>query len=243
MTRLSIAPLALALLALASCGKSDGGAPTGEKVAAVAAPAGTKWSDKVEVTDLGVRMGNPDAPLKLVEYGSYTCPHCKDFNAESHDPLVNDYVNSGKVSFEYRNFVRDPLDIAVSLIAHCSGPEAFFALSNQLFANQEAMYAQIQAAGEPAQKEAMSAPADQRFVKLAEMTGLVEFAKQRGIAEDKVRACLADTKLAERLAKQTQDGGTKYNLTGTPSFLINDSLVPDTASWSLLKTKLADAGA
>lgn len=72
-------------MTLAACGKSEEGAkPTGEPIAAVAAPAGTSWSDTIAATPDGYFvMGNPSAKLKLVEYGSFTCSHCRDFSAEA----------------------------------------------------------------------------------------------------------------------------------------------------------------
>ena len=245
MKRFRLAPAVLALIVLAGCGKTDEAnvSKAEGSTAAVAAPAGTTWAEKIVATDEGVQMGNPDAAIKVIEYGSYTCPHCRDFNAESQAPLEKDYVNTGKISFEYRNLVRDPVDITVALIAHCGGPEMFFPLSAQLFANQEPMITALQAVGDAGYKAAMAAPAEQRFIKLAEAAGLIEFAKQRGLPEDKVRACLADPKQAARLAKITEESSSKYNITGTPSFLLNGTLLDNTATWAALQAKLRDAGA
>ena len=70
------APIALAL---ASCGSGadETGEIAGEAIAAIPAPDGTEWRDMVTVTDMdGYMIGNPDAPIKLVEYASLTCPTC-----------------------------------------------------------------------------------------------------------------------------------------------------------------------
>lgn len=246
MIRFRFAPIALAILALAACNKSnDSSAPaTGAKVAAVAAPAGTAWADKIVTTDEGVRMGNPDAAIKVIEYGSYTCPHCRDFQAEAHDAIVNDYVNTGKISFEYRNMIRDPIDLTVALIAHCAPPEAYFELTTELFANQNDMISKFTAHSQAEQQAAGQAPPNQRFVKFAEMANLIEFAKQRGLPEEKVRACLADSKKAETLANQSEAVLKKYpDFPGTPSFILNGNLLDNTASWDKLKARLAAAGA
>lgn len=245
MARFRFAPLFLAALALASCGKKEEGAAGSSSgtVASVAAPAGTKWSDKVELTDEGVRMGNPDAAIKIIEYGSYTCPHCAEFNKEAHDAIEKDYVNTGKISFEYRNLVRDPVDITASLITHCADPSSYFAMTAQMFGNQEEMIKQIQAKGDGAYKAVMEGPPASRFTKLAELSNLLEWGKQRGIPEDKLRTCLADMGKAEKLAKISEEAGTKYNIQGTPSFLLNGNLLENTATWDTLKAKLTDAGA
>ncbi|MBB5987178.1 DsbA family protein [Sphingobium lignivorans] len=247
MKRLVALPAALALIALAGCGQQDSGANAsapGGNVAAKAAPAGSSWAQQVVATpEGGFRMGNPDAPIKLIEFGSYTCPHCADFTEQSHEPLERDYVNSGKVSFEYRNFVRDPLDIAVALLARCSGPEAFFPLNVQFFGYQEGMIRQLQSQGEGAYQAALTSPPEQRFIKVAELGGLIEFAKQRGIPEEKARQCLADVKTAEALASGVQRDSEKYQITGTPTLILNEKRLENAATWQALEEQLKGAGA
>ncbi len=230
-------------LTLAACGKSEEGAkPTGEPIAAVAAPAGTSWSQTVtESADGYYVMGNPDAKLKLVEYASYTCSHCRDFTAEASED-IRQLVDSGKMSFEMRPFVRDPIDISTSLLARCGGKDIFYPLSEQFFANQETMFEKAQGLGDARYQQLMSAPPAQRFGQLADAIGLVDFAKQRGIAEDQARQCLADTKEAEALAKSVEKATSQYQISGTPSFLINGVLVDNAASWPVLRTKLKEAG-
>ncbi|MBT2185972.1 thioredoxin domain-containing protein [Sphingobium nicotianae] len=248
MNRLAFAPLALALATLAACGTSGSGnsssaAPAGGKVVGKAAPAGTTWAQTiVETPEGGYRMGNPDAPIKLIEFGSYTCPHCRDFTEESHEVMERDYVNSGKVSFEYRNFIRDPLDLTVALIARCGGKDAFFPLSLQFFMNQEDMIKKIQSYGEASYTAAMQAPADARFGKLAELAGLMDFAKQRGIPDDKLRACLADSKNAETIAANVEKYTNQYQIEGTPTIVMNGTKLDNVAAWSALQERLKAAG-
>ena len=86
--------------------------------------------------DGGFRMGNPAAPVKLIEYGSLACPHCRHFEETGYTPLVQSYVGSGRVSYEFRNFLISGPDIAISLLAHCAGPGKFFAMSQYVFATQ-----------------------------------------------------------------------------------------------------------
>jgi protein-disulfide isomerase len=233
-------------LALSGCGdkKAADAAPTGQAIAAVPAPAGTKWSDKVEATpEGGFRMGNPDAPLKLIEFGSYTCPHCRDFAAESAEPLKRDYVDTGKLSFEYRNYIRDPLDLTVALVVRCGGKDVFFAMSEQAFANQEAMFARIQSLSQGALENALNAPPGERFVRAADLAGLITFAQQRGIAADQAKSCLSDGKAAQALADNVQKANGQYNITGTPTLILNGSVLENTATWPALVQKLKEAGA
>ena len=239
--------LALSLsIALAACGGSDGGNSStgadGPKVAATPAPAGQDWTTTVVKTpEGGFRMGNPNAPIKLVEFGSMTCSHCADFATKGFPALKRDYVATGKVSLEYRNFVRDSFDLTASLIARCGGEAPFFALTEQMFATQAEWFARVQSPESQQALKGVSGPA--MLPALASASGLDQFARQRGVSADKIAACLKDEPEAERLAKGVQDASEKYNITGTPSFLINDQLVPNAAAWEQLEPALKAAGA
>ncbi len=237
-----------ALLALSGCGGKDegnqaSGAPAGKPVAAVAAPSGTAWSETVAATsEGGFRMGNPDAPIKVIEYASFTCPHCREF-AETSDAGLRAKVDTGKVSFEFRNLIRDPLDLTAAVLARCGGKDPFFPLAHQLFANQDAMFKTIQAAGNPAYEAAMKVAPNQRMVKLAELSGLIEFAKARGIAEPQARTCLANVAESEKLATESSTGAEKYKVEGTPTLILNEQKLDNANTWPTLEAALKAAGA
>lgn len=234
---------ALMTIALASCGDKEGASSTAkiEAGATVPPPAGKSWSEVVTRTkDGGYLMGNPAAKVSVVEFASFTCPHCRDFAEQSHAD-VEAMVDTGKMSFELRPYVRDPVDMTVALLAGCNGPEAFYPLSRQLFANQETMFERLQAAGEKV--EALSKePAEKRFAGMAELTGLIEFVKQRGLPEDKARQCLADTGQVDAAVKGVEAANSQYEITGTPTVLINNEVVPDGAQWQVVKNRLKEAG-
>ena len=145
-------------------------------------PPGKAWSDVVTATpDGGYRMGNPNAPIKLVEYGSLTCPHCAEFAKESSDELTHQFVDSGRVSFEFRNFIRDTIDMTSAMLVRCAPPEDFFALTHATFANQPAMFDKLKAAGDKAYTDATALPDAKRFVALAQLTGLEDFFASNGL--------------------------------------------------------------
>ena len=82
------APIALALAACGS-GAEDAGAIEGDAIAEIPAPEGTEWRSTAQMTeDGGILVGNPEAPLKLIEYGSLTCPTCARFSMEGAEPLM-----------------------------------------------------------------------------------------------------------------------------------------------------------
>lgn len=239
---LALLPLALGL---AACNKEEAGPASlsGEKIAAIAPPAGKAWGDVVVKTpEGGYLMGNPDAPIKLVEYGSLTCSHCADFSKESFAELRDNFVASGRVSFEFRNFVRDAIDLTAAQLTRCGTPESFFPLTEQAFANQMAMFQKAQAAGEAAYKAAMTKPDGQRGPALGELTGLTEFFAARGVSKDQAAACLGNAQEAASLAKMAVDQGEKFDITGTPTFLLNGAKI-DENNWKLIKAKLETLGA
>ncbi|MEO9601560.1 thioredoxin domain-containing protein [Parasphingorhabdus sp.] len=240
-----IAPLAFAL-ALTACGEAsegEAGASASDTVEAVEAPAGQKWSDTVSKTEAGgIVMGNPDAPLKLVEYMSITCSVCKDFGEQAFVPLRDNYVNSGRVSFEIRNFVRDPLDLSAAILSRCGGEGPFFPLTEQALSYQGTMFEKAQGMGEATYSNILQSSPETRFVRLAEQLGLISFFQQRGISEDQAKACLADTNVAETLMNDTQKGAEEFDIQGTPTFLLNGQKI-DGTNWMAIEAKLKAAGA
>ena len=232
-------------LSLAGCSKGTEGTAglSGEPIAKVAPPAGKVWADDVAKTpEGGYRMGNANAPIKLVEYGSLTCSHCAEFSAEASAPLRDEFIASGRVSFEFRNFVRDPMDLTGALLTRCGTPESFFALTEQAMANQAAMFQKAQAAGEAAYTAAMGQTDAKRYAALAEVTGLSEFFAARGVAKDQAAACLANNAEAQALAKRTQEQGEEFKIEGTPTFMINGGVI-GSMGWPELRTKLQTMGA
>ncbi|WP_404479867.1 thioredoxin domain-containing protein [Novosphingobium sp. BL-52-GroH] len=236
------APLALGL---AACGKKDETAsPTsGEPIAKIAAPAGKSWADTVEKTaDGGYRIGNPEAPIKLIEYGALSCSHCAEFAKESFTKLRDDYVASGRVSYELRYFMLNVFDVPASLLATCGSTEAVIPLSEQFWAWQPTMFQNMQNADKAKLTALESLPKEKQIGAVAEVSGMTEFFASRGIARDQANACLADTAKAKTLADQTQKGTDEFNISGTPTFIINGNNVGSMA-WKELEAKLQQAGA
>lgn len=233
---------ALIALSLAACGDKDTGNTQSPPVAAIPAPAGQDWTQTVVKTAEGYTMGNPAAPLKLVEYGSRLCPTCGAFAREGFRPLTNQYVKSGKVSFEFREFlVHGPVDMPPALLGNCVGAQPFFPLLEQMFTGQSQFAEHMQAADQVIR----TAPAAQRFSVGAETLGILDFVKQRGLPEAQARACLTNAAEIDRLTKQTQDNGPGGNGTvnGTPTFILNGKVVEGAISWAQVEQALKRAGA
>lgn len=236
------APLALGLAACSS-EEDAGAAVAGEPIAAIPAPEGQQWTDTVAVTDKGgFLLGNPNAPIKLVEYGSLTCPGCAAFSAAASESISQDYVNSGRVSFEFRSFIiHGPLDLALTALINCGPKEAAHPLSDQIWANLPAIQ-QRAYADQGALERSLQLPEGERFVAFADAAGLYDFFSARGLSEAQARTCLADfenlTKLAEHSQGYAQDDG----ISRTPTFSLNGKVL-DESSWNDIEAALQRAGA
>jgi protein-disulfide isomerase len=197
------------------------------------------WSRTVAATpEGGFRMGSPNAKVKLVEYGSLACPHCRHFEQTGYKPLVQ-YVRTGRVSYEFRNFLLNAPDISVSLLAHCAGPAKFFPMSAVVFATQPQWFDKVAAITSEQRAEIEKMSDALRIARLAEIAGFPQIAARFGVTPARARQCLADPKGLERLINMTkaaQDAG----ITQTPTFLINGKAT-DAATWEQLEPQLKKA--
>lgn len=237
------APLALIL---ASCGggaeETDATSLEGEAIADIAAPEGQSWLETASATEEGgFVIGNPEAPLKLVEYASHTCGACAYFAENGSAALQENYVQTGVVSYEIRPLLRDPLDVTISTLARCGSPESFHALADQAWASLPEFGNTLQSNG-AAYEAAMSAPPEQRFVQLAQAAGLIDFFAARGISADQARTCLADADAINAMAEKSSEVAAANNVTGTPTFFLNGQRL-DANQWQALEPILQRAGA
>lgn len=241
-----IAPLALAACKAdpaADAAGTNASTPTGDAVAAVPPPAGKTWTEVVELTaDGGYRMGNPNAPVKLIEYGALSCSHCAEFSETASKELLGEFVASGRVSYELRFFMLNVLDVPSTLLATCGPVEAVIPLADQFWAYQKAMFNNLKANGDAQIQAAASLPPEQRFAAIAKLGGMDTFFTTRGISADQGKVCLADTKKATAFANATNKASTEMGVSGTPSFFINGTKL-DAGTWPDVKTALKAAGA
>jgi len=198
------------------------------------------WAQTVVATpEGGFRMGNPSAKVKLVEYGSLACPHCRHFEETGYRPLVQQYVRAGQVSYEFRNLLLNAPDISVSLLAHCAGPAKFFPMSEVVFASQPQWFVKVSAISdaENAKMEKMTDP--QRIARLGEIAGFLQIAARFGVNAARAHQCLADPKGLEQLLNGTKTAEAA-GITHTPTFLINGK-TSDAATWEQLEPELKQA--
>lgn len=195
----------------------------------------------------GFRMGNPKARVALIEYGSMTCPHCRRFDEAGVTPLIAKYVKTGKVSYEFRNYLLNALDLPPSLIARCNGAKSFFPLTRALFKDQVVWIRKVQAVPAARFESVQNLPPDKAVVTVAGFAGLPQWAAARGLTRAKSAQCLANKAEIDRLVQMTSDATTQFpDFSGTPTFIINGKMVDlgvirENEVWPTLEKKLNEA--
>jgi protein-disulfide isomerase len=206
------------------------------------APAARDWSRTVVATpDGGFRMGNPAARVKLVEYGSLTCPHCRAFAQDGTPQLVAQYVKTGKVSYEFRNYILNGIDVSASLLARCAGAGGFFGMAETLYATQPQWVGRVAALPQAERDQIKALAEGPRLVRIGEAAGLIPVAARYGVPAARARQCLADPAGLERLGKIVE-AASALGVDGTPTFFVNGARV-DGIEWAQVEPALRRAGA
>lgn len=231
-------------LFLAGCGDGGGNNQTSaadnSALKQIPAPNGDWTQTVVKTPEGGFRMGNPDAPVKLVEYGSLGCHVCADFEEQGAPELRDTYVKSGQVSWEFRTYLLFPTDPGVSMLLHCQGENAFFPSIDQLYADQKGWMGRIQSLPAEQLQAIQNMPAGEAAAAVVRGGGLDEFFRQRGMPGARIQACLADPKGLEQVAAIKSKGDSE-GVSGTPSFFINGKFAERTANWAALEPELRAA--
>ena len=237
----------MAVLALAACNKKsneEAGAPAGNatiQVTQANPPPGGTWADVVNASSAGdYVMGNPNAKVKLLEIGSLSCPHCKAFDDEGVPTLIEKYIKTGNVSWEFRPYViHGPIDMAANLVVKCNGPKTFFPLARALYKDQSVWLGKIEAVPQDQLAQMQQQPTNQVFRSFASAGGLQDWAAARGVPQAKSNQCLSDQQMIDKEVQITSDVNTAFpDFSGTPSFVINGKMLTKTASWDVLKPQL-----
>ena len=146
-------------------------------------------------------LGQADAPVTVIEYASFTCPHCANFHATVWDQFKKNYIETGKVKFVYREVYFDKFGLWGAMVARCGGPEKYFGVADILYDTQKDWLASGEAAG---------------ISDALRKVGL-----KAGMTTDAVNACLNDNDMAKAMVAVYQANATNDKVEGTPTFLIN----------------------
>ncbi len=240
--------LVLGMLAMAAAPLSAATPARKAPARTVAKPAArpaakTDWTRVVVATpDGGMRMGNPAAAIKLIEYGSRTCPHCAKFDAEGFPLLKAGPIASGKLSYEFRDYpVHGALDLGPILLGRCVPAARFFDVLDRMFRAQGTLLAKVEAVG--AKVEGMTKPTPNQLATVfATDLGYVAFMARLGLPDARAKACLAAPAGIDRIVATAKVANDKYAVSGTPTFIINGKKAEGAYDWAALQPQLAAAG-
>jgi len=166
---------------------------------ALAQDAAAETDALPEVPELA--LGPEDAKVTVVEYASYTCPHCAHFHAEVFKDLKTNYIDTGKVKFVFREVYFDRYGLWASVVARCGGPTRYFGISSMLFDGQK----EWAASDDPTEV----------------VDNLKKIGRTAGMDDATLTACLEDKAMMEAMVAKFQANVTADKIEGTPTLIIN----------------------
>ncbi len=143
-------------------------------------------------------IGDPDAPIQIVEYASLTCGHCANFHKTTMKTLKKKYIDTGKIYMIFKEFPLDANAINASKVLRCMPEDKYYSFMNFLFETQ-----------------------DQWAHSLNPIKKLKQSAKLAGLTDKRVEECLANDELEEAIVNTLKDAAKKHSINSTPSFVVN----------------------
>ena len=149
-------------------------------------------------------MGDPEAPITIIEYASLTCPHCAKFHKDSMPKLKAEWIDTGKARLIYRDFPTSPAgpSFAASMIARCAPADRYFGFIGAFYKGQ---------------KTWKSAPDP--------VAAVAQIARLYGMSRADVDACLQNEDLLDGINQMALDAKMEYGIESTPSFVIGDQII------------------
>lgn len=141
-------------------------------------------------------LGDPDAPVTIIEYSSLTCPHCAQFHAEVLPELRERYIETGKVRLVYRDFPLDQRSLAAAALGQCVAPGNYFGFLDVMFETQE------------------------NWARAESLEPLMRLGRLAGMSEEQMNACLQDEELIDGILQKRLEGQQEYDISSTPTFII-----------------------
>ena len=159
-------------------------------------PAAAQSADIPDMT-----LGDENAPVTMIEYASFTCPHCANFHADTFKRLKDAYIYTGKVRFVYLEVYFDRYGLWASMVARCGDGARFFGIAEMIYDTQRAWTS----GDDPAT--------------IAE--NLKRIGRTAGLDNDTLDACMTDAAKAESLVAWYRANAEADGIEATPSFMID----------------------
>jgi len=176
-----------------------------------------------DFTDDDAILGDPDAPVTIVEFSDFQCPYCVRFYEDTLPELKEKYIDTGKVKFVYRDFplsfhkAATPAAILAECTAEQAGDEAYYKIHDKIF-------------------DTISSGYDE--------DALIAYAVELGVDENELKTCLEDEDMAAEIRADIKDGQSA-GISGTPGFLVNGQVLsgaqPFSAFESIIENELSNS--
>lgn len=145
-------------------------------------------------------LGDPDAPVEVIEYAAPTCPHCARFHTVVLPQLKENYIDTGRIRYVHREAIFNPPSLWATLVARCAGPDRYFGVMDLIYSGQ-AEWTQ----GSPEQVA----------------TNLRQIGRIAGMSNDQLDACLTDADTAQAIIDTYEQQAEAHDVTATPTFVID----------------------
>ncbi|MEM5580903.1 MULTISPECIES: thioredoxin domain-containing protein [unclassified Roseibium] len=143
-------------------------------------------------------LGDENAPVAIVEYASMTCGHCANFHKRTWPELKEQFIDTGKVRFIFREFPLDPVAAAAFMLARCAPADKYFEIVDTMFENQRTW-----------------AFGDNPY------QSLLDFSKQIGFTQETFEECLTNQGMLDAVNAVKDRGANEFGVSSTPTFFIN----------------------
>ena len=201
---------------------------------------GGNWAGMLQASDGGHLFGNPEAEKKLIEFMSYTCSHCAEFARKGDAAIKLSYVPTGKISYEVRHLIRDPVDLTAALLTHCGDEKKFGGNHEAIMYRFDEWMGKAAKATQAQRSRWQFGSLPARLQAIASDLDFYDIMETRGYGRAELDRCLSDEAKARAMADTSAADVKKYGLTGTPSFVLDGELLEGTHDWLSLEKHLAD---
>ena len=144
-------------------------------------------------------LGDNNAKITIIEYASMTCDHCANFHKNIFPEIYEKYIQTGKVKFIFRDFPLDKQALFAAILANCAPKEKYFDFVKLIF-NTTQKWISV----------------EDEFLKKLKNIG-----KMGGLSNDQIESCFRDENMVDLVINSRSNGEKKFNITSTPSFIIN----------------------
>ncbi len=161
------------------------------------------------------KIGKDNADIKMVEFASLTCGHCAKFHNEVFPKLKEEFIDTGKILFTYKDFPLDKYALKASVIARCSGNDKFFSFLKVLYSKQKD-WTRTQ---DP-------------------FKSLLKIAKLGGLKNDEIKVCVGNKSIEDGILKQRLNSSKQFDIKATPTIYFNGEKYNGDLTYEALKLKI-----